>query len=405
LEQLTNDRQTLILKLVGQQVLDQQLDLATQLSAATTEFGKLPAGKMVYAAATEFRPEGNFKPTGGMPREIRLLHRGDIQSPGERLKPGVLPLSENDSWTLDLGDEETESERRAALARWLTREDHPLTWRSIVNRVWHYHFGRGIVDTPNDLGRMGGKPTHPELLDWLAVEFRDGGGSLKDLHRLIVTSSVYRQKSTVGQATDSTEVSNSPNGKLLDPAQVDSGNRFYWRMNRRRLSAEEIRDAILLASGKLNLEMGGPGYYLFDLEKTEHSPHYEYHKFDHHDPNSYRRSIYRFIVRSQPDPYMTTLDCADSSQSTPARNETQTPLQSLTMLNSSFNLTMAEEIADRLRAESSSMETQIELALQWSIGRRPTDVEQKLMADYVEQHGLENLSRIIFNLSEFVYVD
>ena len=115
-------------------------------------------------------------------------------------------------------------------------------------------------------------------------------------------------------------------------------------MNRRRLSAEEIRDSILLASGTLNLEMGGPGYYLFAFEKTEHSPHYEYHKFDHADPSSYRRSIYRFIVRSQPDPFMTTLDCADSSQSTPARNETQTPLQSLTMLNSDFNLVDGGEI-------------------------------------------------------------
>ncbi|MEZ6144862.1 MAG: DUF1553 domain-containing protein [Planctomycetaceae bacterium] len=162
---------------------------------------------------------------------------------------------------------------------------------------------------PNDFGRMGQLPTHPELLDWLAVEFRDNGGSFKHLHRLIVTSAVYRQASTHNEAN----------------ALIDASNQYLWRMNRRRLSAEEIRDTLLAVSGQLNDQMGGPGYYLFELERTEHSPHYEYHKHDPSDPASHRRSVYRFIVRSQPDPFMTTLDCADSSQSTPAARRRSLP--------------------------------------------------------------------------------
>ena len=348
-------------------------------------------GKVVYAAATDFPPEGEFKPTLGKPREICLLVRGDVEHPGDPAAPGVLPLSVDDRYTLAPDETATEGARCAALAHWITQTDHPLTWRSIVNRVWHYHFGRGIVNTPNDFGRMGGAPSHPELLDWLAVEFRDNGGSLKGLHRLIVTSSVYQQSSFADEYSKAVE--------------QDSANRLLWKMNRRRLSAEEIRDSILLVSGQLSLNMGGPGYYLFELEKTEHSPHYEYQKFDHLDLNSYRRSIYRFVVRSQPDPYMTTWDCADSSQSTPSRLETQTPLQSLSMLNSDFNLVMAEKFAGRLSTEADTADEQIQLALRLAVGREPTTEEQNLMRQYVDQHGLANLSRIIFNLSEFVYVD
>src|SRR5207253_3245877 len=142
--------------------------------------------------------------------------------------------------------------RRAALARWLTDPANVLTWRSIVNRVWHHHFGRGIVDSPNDLGRMGSLPTHPELLDWLAVEFRDGGGSLKKLHRLIVLSAAYRQVSTHDEAN----------------AKRDADNRYLWRMNRGRLDAEMLRDTLLAVSGKIDLTMGGPSVMQFDYKDS-----------------------------------------------------------------------------------------------------------------------------------------
>ncbi|MEZ6078104.1 MAG: DUF1553 domain-containing protein [Pirellulaceae bacterium] len=188
--------------------------------------------------------------------------------------------------------------------------------RSIVNRVWQYHFGEGIVATSNDFGRMGCPADSSPLLDWLAVEFRDGGQflnaqSLKSLHRLIVTSNTYQQSSA-----------NIPSN-----ATIDSGNQFPVACQPSALTAEELRDSILTVSGAMNWQMGGPGYYLFELGKPEHSPHFEYFKFDPSNPDSHRRSIYRFVARSQPNPYMTTLDCADSSQSTPRRTETLTSLQ------------------------------------------------------------------------------
>ena len=176
-------------------------------------------------------------------------------------------------------------------------------------------------------------------------------------------------------------------------------------MNRRKLSAEEIRDSVLAVSGKLNLEMGGPGYYLFALEKTAHSPHYEYHKFNPEDAKSHRRSVYRFIVRSQPNPFMTTLDCADSSQSTPKRNETLTALQALSLLNNKFSLAMARHFASRLEKEAKDMPSQARLGHKLVTGRYPNANELTLLVSYGDKHGLQNLCRALYNLSEFSYVD
>ena len=275
------------------------------------------------------------------------------------------------------------------LAKWITREDHPLTWRSLVNRIWQYHFGRAIVDSPNDFGRMGQQPSHPELLDWLALDFLKSGQSIKSLHRLIVTSSVYRQSSDSNPAAETT----------------DGDNKYLWRMNRRRLEAEEIRDSLLAVSGRLNPEMGGPGFYLFELEKPEHSPHYEYNKFDPEDVRSHRRSVYRFIVRSQPDPFMTTLDCADSSQSTPRRHETLTALQALSLLNNRFNVSMARHFATRLSQETTLSEEQIHRAFLLVTGRDPNEEEIARMKAFAAEHGMAALCRLLFNLSEFVFVD
>ncbi|MFK7820634.1 MAG: DUF1553 domain-containing protein [Planctomycetaceae bacterium] len=349
----------------------------------------LPAGKMVYAVATKFVPQGNFRPTNGEPRKVRFLHRGNVSQPRDEVQPGRIPLTQTDTWQFNLPDNHTEADRRAALARWISSEENPLTWRSIVNRIWQYHFGSGLVETPNDFGRMGQRPTHPELLDWLATEFRDNGQSFKALHRLIVTSSVYRQSSA---------------GNLRNQ-RIDSDNQFLWRMNRRRLTAEEVRDAVLEVSGRMNLKMGGPGFYLFELEKTAHSPHYQYHKFDPTHVTTHRRSLYRFVVRSQPDPFMTTLDCADSSQSTPRRNETLTSLQALSLLNNRFMLTMSQYFAERLQEAASTTDEQVRMALQLVSNRDATPTEVQRLRVYVEKHGLPNLCRLLFNLSEFSYVD
>ena len=375
-------------------------ELAKQLQQANQVLSKLPMGRMVYAAASQFKPQGNFKPTGGKPRMVHVLHRGDVQSPRQPAVPGTLPIVPGTPPLFDLPDGHSEGDRRAALARWITRDDNLLTWRSIVNRVWHYHMGRGIVASPNDLGRMGQLPSHPELLDWLATEFRDNGQSIKSLHRLIVTSTVYRQSSDMAGNADEDSVA------MIEQARkLDAGNVYLWKMNRRRLEAEEIRDAVLAVSGSLRNQMGGPGYYLFKLERTEHSPHFEYHKFDPADTASHRRSIYRFIARSQPNPFMTTLDCADSSQSTPRRNETMTSLQALTLLNNQFNLTMAARFAARQEVESDSLDRQIDLAMRRVVCRAPTGEELRALHTYAAAHGLANLCRLLFNLSEFIYID
>ncbi|MCA8995796.1 MAG: DUF1553 domain-containing protein, partial [Planctomycetaceae bacterium] len=385
----TQERQSLLNKIETPERVRRRRTLKDDIAQAEKQLADLPSGKMVYAAATHFDARGNFHPTLGEPRAVHVLDRGNLQNPREVATPCTLPIIPEVDAILELPPNHLEGDRRRALAEWITRPDNPLTWRSVVNRIWQYHFGQGIVPSPNDFGRMGRLPSHSELLDWLAVEFRDNGQSWKHLHRLIVTSSTYRQQST-----------NQP-----ENAEIDGSNRFLWRMNRRRLEAEEIRDAILTMSGRMNPEMGGPGYYLFELEKPEHSPHYEYHKFDADDAKSHRRSIYRFIVRSQPDPYMTTLDCADSSQSTPKREETVTALQALSLLNNDFNLTMSRHFARRLKQHSSTLDKQVTHGFQLTTGRPPTVEELTQLTRYAEQHGTENLCRILLNLNEFIYLD
>ena len=371
-------------------------ELQQQRTSIDRELSGIPAGKLVYAAATQFKARGGFNPTMGKPRVIKVLHRGNILSPRDLAVPGTVPLFEREAPKFDLPKNHTEGQRRVALAKWIVRPDNPLTWRSIVNRVWLYHFGRGIVETPNDFGRMGQLPSHPELLDWLASEFRDGGQSIKQLHRLILTSAVYQQSSIhPGESVQAAK----------NPTDIDGGNALLWKMNRRRLEAEEIRDAVLSVSGRMSPTMFGPGFYLFKLERTAHSPHYEYHKFDPEDIQSHRRSVYRFIVRSQPDPFMTTLDCADSSQSTPQRNETLTSLQALSLLNNKFTLAMSKHMERRLQTEAKSAEDQVSRAVRLVAGRIPSDFEKQELTKYANEHGLANLCRVLFNTSEFIFLD
>ena len=367
----------------------QQKKFNETIAESDKALAALPAGRMVYAGATHFTPQGNFQPTQGKPRTIRLLHRGNETQPRQEVVPGTVPLQSGETPLFPLAADHTEGDRRAALAHWITRADHPLTWRSIVNRVWQAHFGRGIVDSPNDFGRMGQLPTHPQLLDWLAAEFRRNGQSFRSLHRLILTSSTWQQSS---QAS-------------TEQLQLDADNRWLSRMNRRRLTAEEIRDAVLAVSGRLNLQMGGPGFYLFELEKTDHSPHYEYHKFNPEDPKSHRRSVYRFVVRSQPDPFMTTLDCADSSQSTPRRHETTTALQALSLLNNRFNLVMSQYFAEQVQQQTAVAAEQSAIAFQRATGRKPDPEELAQLQQFTAQHGLPATCRLLFNLNEFVFVE
>ncbi len=264
-------------------------------------------------------------PDGGKPRPIFVLARGQVTQPGKEAVPGALSMLTFEPARFAIPPTAPEGARRAALAQWISDERNPLTWRSIVNRVWQYHFGRGLVATPNDFGRNGGLPSHPELLDWLATEFRDSGGSIKQLHRLIVTSATYRQSSTSNATAE----------------KIDADDTLLWRQNRRKLEAEAVRDSVLAASGHLDLTMGGPGWQDFVVEHPEHSPHYEYDRADPEDAKTWRRSIYRFIVRSQTQPWMTSLDCADPSMRVDRRNESLSALQALALLNNGFVVTQA----------------------------------------------------------------
>jgi hypothetical protein len=367
-----------------------ELAAATERMAGVEHvLGVLPPQEMVYAATSSFAPEGSFAPPpGGKPREIRLLHRGSVAAPGEVVTPGTVQCVTALESEFRLDDPNDEGARRAALARWIVDEKNPLTWRSIVNRVWQYHFGSGIVASANDFGRMGAQPTHPELLDWLAVEFRDGDQSLKSLHKLLVTSAVYRQVSSEDEAK----------------AKLDAGNRYLWRMNRRRLEAEAIRDATLVVAGKLDTTMGGPGFREFGF-KDDHSPHYNYREHDPDDPKSHRRSVYRFIVRSVPDPFMDTLDCADASINVAKRNETVTALQALALLNNKFMLRMAEHLAARAEKAGDDLDGQINAAFRLTFARDAETGERAVLSEYAKEHGLANACRVILNSNEFVFVD
>ncbi|MBX3734888.1 MAG: DUF1553 domain-containing protein [Verrucomicrobiae bacterium] len=365
--------------------------LREALEGVAAALRELPTPARAYVAAV-YTGNGAFSGTGangGKPRAVRILNRGSIERPGREVEPGALQCLPALSPSFGLPANHGEGDRRAALARWLAAPENVLTWRSIVNRVWQYHFGRGIVDTPNDFGRMGSLPSHPELLDWLAATFRDGPQGLKALHRLLVTSATYRQVST----------------DRPDAAARDSDNRLLWRMNRRKLEAEALRDAILSVSGRLDLRMGGPGFRDFVVEKPEHSPHYEYGLHDPDDPASHRRTVYRWIVRSQPQPFLTTLDCADPSMQVARRNESASPLQALAVMNNALVLTMAGHFADILVRSAPDPESQVRHAWWVAFGRAPDAETVAVLAAHARSHGLANSCRLLFNLNEFAFVD
>jgi hypothetical protein len=399
LERLHKEREGVLVRLLTAEERRELDRLSAAIAMAEQALQQLPPQQLVYAG-TAFRGEGNFAGTGGQPRSIYLLERGSVTQPGDEVEPGALACLPHAFAIARTKPGTGESQvdeglRRAALAAWIAHQSNPLTWRSITNRVWQYHFGRGIVDTPNDFGRMGSRPTHPELLDWLAIDLRDGDQSLKRLHRRIVTSHAYRQ----------TSAAPSPQSLALSPSSVDSDNRLLWRANRRRLEAEALRDAVLQVAGVLDGRMDGPSFQDFVIEHPEHSPHYEYHLHDPDDPRSHRRSIYRFIVRSQPQPFMTTLDCADPSQRVDKRNESLSALQALTTLNNGFMVVMSRRWAERLARHSDDQSDQVAQAVLEAFGRPATADEQQSLAAYAAEHGLANLCRVLFNANEFSFVD
>ncbi|MGE3818365.1 MAG: PSD1 and planctomycete cytochrome C domain-containing protein [Isosphaeraceae bacterium] len=356
-------------------------DLRAEREALTAELRdlderikKLSSTDLVYAVVPR------------TPRSIHLLNRGEVERPGEEVGPGAPSCLPGLPGEFHLSDPTDEGARRAALADWLADPANALTWRSAVNRVWHYHFGRGIVETPNDFGRNGSPPTHPELLDWLACEFRDGGGSLKALHRLIVTSAAYRRSAGPNRSAES----------------KDAENRWLWRRNRQRLDAESVRDGILAVSGTLDRRIGGPGFDLFRF-KDDHSPIYDHTAPGVADnPSVRRRTVYRFVVRSVPNPFLECLDAADPNLPVPDRSTTVTALQALAMRNDRFILSQSEEFARRLEREGGDP---IERAFHLTLSRGPTPAERAALASHAERFGLAETCRVLFNTNEFMFVD
>ena len=403
---LRTQREALLAKFTDDPARAALAALTKDLDRVAAELRTFPKPDVVFAGTVHYG-SGAFAgtgPNGGKPRVISLLNRGDVKQPKDEVTPGAPSYLTGLPGDFALPAGHSEGERRAALAKWLASPDNPLTWRSIVNRVWQYHFGRGLVETPNDFGRMGALPTHPELLDWLACEFRDGGGSLKKLHKLIVTSATYRQASVAAEVTKRT--GNDTGIRLLtSAATTDSANALLWRQNRRKLDAEAVRDATLFVAGKLDAKLGGPAFQDFIVEKPEHSPHYEYHLHDPDDPKSHRRSVYRFLVRSQTQPFMTTLDCADPSMQVGQRNESVSALQALALLNNGLMVTMAKHFAAKLDAGGDDLSAKVDRAFREALARAPSAEEQANLTAYARQHGLANACRVLFNLNEFAFVD
>jgi hypothetical protein len=387
LKQLDAEREALALASMPAADQARYSELSEQFEALSAKFEALPAPNYVYSAASYFETHGRFIPAWE-PRPVHLLDKGSVDAPIELAQPGAVAAVSGLAARFKLDSEQNEGAARVALANWLADPGNPFTWRSIANRVWHYHFGRGLVETPNDFGRMGPLPTHPALLDWLAVEVRDSGGSLKHLHRLLLLSATYQQSSA----------------ERSDQAKIDVGNQFLWRMNRTRLDAEAVRDSVLAVADQIDLQMGGPSAEHF-VFKDDHSPIYDYARFDVTSAAARRRSVYRFLVRSVQDPFMESLDCADPSLLVPKRSSTLTAIQALALLNDPLMIEQARHFANRMSAVGPGPAERIRQGFRLAFGRNASSAEVSALAEYAGHHGLESAARLLLNSNEFIFVD
>ncbi len=323
------------------------------------------------------------------PPAMRVHHRGSVMSLGKEVFPNGLRAIKDVEPMLGLGNQSTDYARRMKLADWITNDKNGPFARVIVNRVWHYHFGQGIVDTPSDFGFNGSRPSHPELLEWLAIWFRDNDYSLKKLHKLIVTSSTYQQSS-------------QSNSRAV---KVDAGNRLLWRQNPRRVEAEVLRDSMLEIAGKLNRKQFGPGYR--DVKIVKVPPAFYYEPIEPVGAEFDRRTIYRWQVRGQRSALLDTFDCPDPSAKTPKRSVTTTPSQALSQWNHPFVLRVSQQLATRVINELGAKETEKQVSRVWRLvlGRYPTGDEKAKSLRLVEDHGLALLCRVLLNSNEFVLID
>jgi hypothetical protein len=348
--------------------------LAAELSSRRAALEALPSQALAYAA------------NPGQPEPTIVLPRGDVEKPGEPVTPGGLSAVKTLPADFGLPADAPEGQRRLKFADWVAHPDNPLPARVLVNRVWHYHFGRGLVATPNDFGFNGERPSHPQLLDWLAHRFIADGWSIKALHRRILLSAVYRQASRFDARA----------------AAVDGEDRLLWRFPPRRLEGEEARDAMLAVSGQLNGRMGGPSFRPFTV-KVFNSHFYEL--TDPLGPEFNRRTVYRVSVNSATSPLLDALDCPDPSVKTPRRSITTTPLQALGLMNNAFVLRQARHFALRVAAEAGAdPAAQVERAYRLAFGRTPSAAEVHRAVALAREHGVESFCWVLLNVNVFLYL-
>lgn len=346
-----------------------------QLQEVDRAFRQVPPLNLVWA--------GTFS----QPKNPTVVFKGgDPTKPGDAVHPASLAVLEDVAGSYRLTVDAPESERRLALARWMASDQNPLTVRVLANRVWLYHFGAGIVDTPSDFGFLGGQPTHPELLDWLARRLQKTGWRLKPLHREIVLSQAYRQSAAYRE----------------EAAGVDKDARWLWRFPPRRLSAEEVRDTLLSIAGRLELTSGGPGFRLYEYKQDNVAT---YVPLARHGPETYRRAVYHQNARASVVDILADFDLPDNAFAAPRRANTTSPLQALTMLNHAFVLEMAHEWAGRVRQRAGTdPAVQIREAYRSLYQRPPTEQEWPAALALTRTHGLPTLCRALLNSNELLYL-
>lgn len=353
--------------------------------------GDEPApGKGVQAAAIE----GSFLHKGAgrySAPPSHFLIRGDVNSRGSVMQPGFLTVATTGNPPVEIAPSDGHtSGRRRALAEWLVSSENPLTARVMVNRIWHHHFGRGIVATIDNFGRMGELPTHPELLDWLALEFIDRGWSVKQMHRLLMTSDAYQMSSQVADE-----------GNM----RRDPQNLYSWRFRARRLEAETIRDSILAVSGGLNRTLGGPPVFpALQSEVLAQMKHGIWRK-QQDGAEVWRRSVYIYRKRGLPFPMLESFDLPDQNISCGVRGVSTVPTQALMLMNDEFVVKQANLFAERVQeAEPGNTARQIDAAYRIALGRSPDARERDLADQYVRARDLTGLAHVLLNLNEFVYL-
>jgi hypothetical protein len=319
-----------------------------------------------------------------------FLVRGDPESRGPEMAPGFVQVATYGTppTVIPRPDGRT-SGRRLALARWIGSRGNPLTARVIVNRLWQKHFGRGIVSTLENFGKMGEPPTHPELLDWLAVEFMNRGWRIKAINKLMMMSEAYQMASSVDDRAS---------------AASDPENRYLWRFRPQRLEAEIVRDSMLAVGGNINLDVGGEPIFPFIPKdvltgqfrgKWENTPE---------GPAAWRRGVYVYRRRSLPYPMFDTFDHPDMNVVAGARNVSTVPTQALTLLNNPFVLAQAERFAARVAGQARSPEAQVDLAYRIALGRAPTRQELAIALELVAKQSLASFTHVLLNLDEFLYM-